>query len=167
MISDEVDEVIKELFDSLKNRYQNNVQSMKGSEFVFNYVHVICYIKCHIINKNLVGSYINSPDWIKNKKATINLINRKDNECFQYAISGAINYSEIGKHAERLTKIKDFINKYKWEVTNFPSEKGDWKNLRRIILQFLFMFSTLKMKKYMFMLMFQKIIRIMKSNLFF
>ena len=39
MISDEADEVIKDLFASLKNRYQNNVESMKGSEFVFNYVH--------------------------------------------------------------------------------------------------------------------------------
>ena len=38
MINDEVDEVIKELFDSLKNRYQNNVESMKGSELVFDYV---------------------------------------------------------------------------------------------------------------------------------
>ena len=39
MISDEAEEVIKDLFVSLKNRYQNNVESMKGSEFVFNYVH--------------------------------------------------------------------------------------------------------------------------------
>ena len=38
MINDEADEVIKELFDSLKNRYQNNLESMKGSNFVFGYV---------------------------------------------------------------------------------------------------------------------------------
>ena len=133
MISDETDEVIKELFDSLKNRYQNNVQSMKGSEFVFDYVHVIYYIKCHIINPNRAGSYIDCLDWIKNKKAIINLINRKDNECFQYTISGAINYAEIGKNAEILTKIKNFINKYKWKVINFPLEKDDWKNVRKII----------------------------------
>ena len=40
MINDEADEVIKELPDSLKNRYQNNMESMKGSRFVFNYVHL-------------------------------------------------------------------------------------------------------------------------------
>ena len=34
MISDETDEVIKEIFDSLKNRYQNNLELMKGSEFL-------------------------------------------------------------------------------------------------------------------------------------
>ena len=30
MINNEADKVIKELFDSLKNRYQNNMESMKG-----------------------------------------------------------------------------------------------------------------------------------------
>ena len=66
MIYDEVDEVIKELFDSLKNRYQNNLESMKGSEFVLDYVHLL-YYKCYKINLNRGGSYIDSPDWIKNK----------------------------------------------------------------------------------------------------
>ena len=40
-INDEADRVIKELFDSVKNRYQNNLESMKGSEFVFNFEFVI------------------------------------------------------------------------------------------------------------------------------
>ena len=41
MISDEEDEVIKELFDLLRNRYQDNLESMKGSEFVFDYVSLV------------------------------------------------------------------------------------------------------------------------------
>ena len=40
IIKDEEDEVIKDLLDSLKNRYQNNLESMKGSQFVFSYVHL-------------------------------------------------------------------------------------------------------------------------------
>ena len=32
MINDEADEALKENFDSLKNRYQNNLESMKGSD---------------------------------------------------------------------------------------------------------------------------------------
>ena len=88
MINDEVDEVIKELFDSLKNRYQNNLKSIKGSEFAFNYVNLLyykcnyvnlLYYKCNKINPNLVGSYIDSRNWIKNKKATINHIQKKIN----------------------------------------------------------------------------------------
>ena len=38
-INDEADEVIKNLFKTLKNRYQNNLEWMKGSDFVFDYVH--------------------------------------------------------------------------------------------------------------------------------
>ena len=53
---------------------------MKGSEFVFDYARLF-YYKCHKINPNHVGSYIDSPDWIKSKKATINPINKKDNKC--------------------------------------------------------------------------------------
>ena len=37
MINDRADEVIKELFKFLQNRYQNNLEeSMKGAEFVFD-----------------------------------------------------------------------------------------------------------------------------------
>ena len=44
---------------------------MKSSEFVFDYVFSL-YYKCHKINLNRCGSYIDSVDWIKNKKAAIN-----------------------------------------------------------------------------------------------
>ena len=67
MINDEADEVIKQLFDSLKSRYQNNLESMKGNEFVFEYLHLL-YYKCHKVNSNRGGSYIDSPDCIKTKK---------------------------------------------------------------------------------------------------
>ena len=78
MMNDEADEVIKELFESLKKRYQNKLEeSMKGSGFVFNYVHLLNY-KCHEINSNCGGSYIDSSDWIKNKKATENPTNKKN-----------------------------------------------------------------------------------------
>ena len=39
MINDEADEVVKNFLDLLKNIYQNNLESMKDSEFAFNYVH--------------------------------------------------------------------------------------------------------------------------------
>ena len=95
---------------------------MKSSQFVFDYVYLLFY-KCHKINPNRGGLYIDSPDWIKNKKATINPINKKDNKCFQYAATVVLNHEEIGKHAERITKIKPFVNISKWQRINFPSEK--------------------------------------------
>ena len=85
---------------------------MKGSEFVFDYVHLL-YYKFHKINTNCGESYLDSPDQIKIKKTTINIVNKKDNKCFQYVVIVALNHEEIGKYAERRTKIKPFINKYK------------------------------------------------------
>ena len=42
-----------------------------------------------------------------------------------------LNYEEIGKHAERITKIKHFINKYKCKGINFPSQKDNWKKIEK------------------------------------
>ena len=67
VINDEADEVIKELFDSLKNRYQNDSELIKSSEFVVDYVQFLHY-KCNKINPNPSGSYIDFPDWLKTKK---------------------------------------------------------------------------------------------------
>ena len=54
---------------------------MKCSEFVIDHV-CLMYCKCHKINWNHGESYIDYLDWIKNKKATVNLINKKHNKCF-------------------------------------------------------------------------------------
>ena len=35
-ITDQTDEIIEKLFNSLKNKYQNNLQSMRGGGFVFD-----------------------------------------------------------------------------------------------------------------------------------
>ena len=62
--------------------------------------------------ENLVAPYLDSADWIKNKKATLNPINKKDNSCFQYPVTVALNYEESKKDLQRITKIKPFINRY-------------------------------------------------------
>ena len=43
------------------------------------------------------SSYIDSTDQIKNRKETINAIDKKDNEYFQYALTVALNREEINK----------------------------------------------------------------------
>ena len=50
IISDDADEVIKELFDSRKNRYHNNLESIKGSDlalimFIYCIINVIKQIR--------------------------------------------------------------------------------------------------------------------------
>ena len=101
---------------------------MKGSKFDFDYVYLL-YYKCHKINPNCGGSHIDSPDWIK--KEPRNPTNKKNNKCFQYTVTAALNHEELGKHSERIAKIKTLINKYNWKQIYFPSEKDDWKNIEK------------------------------------
>ena len=60
-------------------------------------------------NLNLGGSYIDTRDCIK--KGTRNTINKKDDKWFQYAVTVALNYEEIKKDSQRITKIKVFLKK--------------------------------------------------------
>ena len=80
------------------------------------------YYKLHKISLNRGGSYIDSPKWLKNNKATINP--KSNNEkFFQYAITIALNYELIKSHPERISNIKPFIKQYDWKGINFPSNK--------------------------------------------
>ena len=74
-----------------------------------------CIINCHKTSPICRGLYIDSPDWIKNEKATINSINNKDKKYFQHAVTVTLNHEQIKKDAQRITKMKPFINKYNWE----------------------------------------------------
>ena len=88
------------------------------------------YYKYDKKNLNCGGSCIDSLDWIKNKKAT-NPINKRNNKCFQYAVTVALNYEEIEKNWQRITKINSFISKYNWEQINFPLQKDDWTKFEK------------------------------------
>ena len=112
MIYENADEAIGELFQSLLCRDQTGLEtSMRGSDFTIYCVYLM-YYKCHKINPNRGGLHIDSPDWIKNKKTTINLFSKNDNKSFQYTVTVAWNDEEIGKYPERITKIKPFTTKY-------------------------------------------------------
>ena len=104
MINDEADKVMKEVFDPLKYRFLINLELMKGSGLVFDYIHLL-YYKCHKINPNHARSYIDSPDWIKNKKAIINPINKKHKKCFQYAVTVALNHKKSKKIPKEQPKL--------------------------------------------------------------
>ena len=83
---------------------------MRGYEFVYDSVDVL-YYNFNKVSLSRGGSYIDSQKWLKNKKATINPQNKKDDRCFQYAITVALNYEQIGDHSERISKIKPFTGK--------------------------------------------------------
>ena len=77
---------------------------MKGSDFIFDSVQLL-YYKCHKVNFKRSGSYIDSPDWIKKKKATINP-KKTDDKCFQYTANVALNYEEVKWNPQRVSNIR-------------------------------------------------------------
>ena len=113
----------------------------KGSDFVFESVDLLSY-HVHKTSLKRGKSYIKSPEWLINKRATINPKN-KDNKCFQYSITVALNHQNIENHPERISNIKPFINQYNWEGIDFPAGLKDWKKFERnnktIALNILFM----------------------------
>ena len=126
MNGSDTDEIIKELFKSLLQRYQENLQErMRGSDFAFDGVNFL-YYNFNKISINRGGSYIDSPKWLKDKKSTINQKNN-DHKSFQYAVTLALNLDKINDHPERISKIKPFIEEYNWKDIDFPSTSKDWK----------------------------------------
>ena len=87
-------------------------------------------------------SYIKSPEWLKNKKATINPQNENDDNCFQYAITVALNHQNTVRDLQGISKNKPFINQYNWKRIEIPTEQKDWKkfeqNNKTIALNILF-----------------------------
>ena len=81
---------------------------MRRSDFIFDSVQLM-YYKCHKVNFGCGDSYIDSLDWIKKKKATINPKNKED-KCFQCAATVALGYDEIKWNPERVSNIKPLMN---------------------------------------------------------
>ena len=98
------DEVIKSLFRSFLQKYQENLQNkMRGSDFEFDGVNLL-YYNFNKISLNRGGSYIEPAKWIKDKKSIIDPKNN-DHKCFQYAVTLALNHDKIDRNPQRITKI--------------------------------------------------------------
>ena len=114
------EDVIDTLFNTILQRFQQAQETLndKGSEFVPKNVQLLYYY-FQKINIRRAESYIMSPDWIVNKKATINPKNERDNQCFQWSITSGLNYHKI--------KEKDLKKtlKFKMVDTDFSSYQRD------------------------------------------
>ena len=126
MNGSDTDEIIKGLFESFLQKYEENLQNkMRGSDFEFDGVNFLCY-DFNKISINRGGSYTDSRKWLKDKKSTINPKNN-DYKSFQYAVTLALNLDKIKKDTQRVSKIKPFIEQYNWKDIDFPSTSKDWE----------------------------------------
>ena len=72
---------------------------MRKGEFVCDSIGLL-YYHLQKIGLKRGGSHIDSPEWLKNKKATINPENNDDN-CFQFALTVAWNYQNLVKNPSK------------------------------------------------------------------
>ena len=123
----ETEDIINEHVNTFHKRYQEGLETkMRGSSFTFERIDLLEH-HLHKIILNRGSSYIESPEWIKDKEVTINPKNTKDNNWFHYAIIAALNHQNIDHHPERSSKLKPFINNYNWKDIEFPSHSKDWR----------------------------------------
>ena len=130
MMANETNEIVKKLYESLLQNYKNDLKEpMRESEFVPDSIDLL-YYHLQKIGLKRGRSHIDSPKWLKNKKAIINTQNNDDN-CFQYALTVALNHQNIEKNPQRTSKIKPFIDQYNWKEIDFPSHSKYWKNFKQ------------------------------------
>ena len=149
MNGDDTNEIIKSLFESFLQRFEENLQEkMRGSDFEFDGINFFNYN----FNKASIyrgGSSIDSPKWLKDKKSTTNPKNN-DHKCFQYATTLALNFDNINNnHPEKISKIRPFIDQYNWKDIEFPPTYKDWKKFElnnKVALNILY--NRIILKKY-------------------
>ena len=119
------DELTQALEDSVKQillQIQNLEASASNLRFKIFLSITIHYDK---YDPTRAGRYIELPEWIKLKKACIN-IKKKDQKCFKYCIQSVV-YDKISKHHPEemfhYNKLKDDI--LNWDGVNFPSGNRD------------------------------------------
>ena len=128
---DDVNDITKQLTDSFYENFEEEMLKLRnGSDYEYDSVEVLG-IRFHTIDLRRGSSYIKSPDWIKNKGATINPKNTKGNRCFLYAVVAALNHKKITHHPERINNLIPFIPEYNWDGTDFPAGKKEWKTFER------------------------------------
>ena len=87
--------------------------------------------KCYYFAiKNLLE--LNSLGWLGGKKELIiDNSNNNNNNDFQNVLDDALNYQTIEKNAQRISKLKPYINKYNWKGIHFPAGPKEWQKSER------------------------------------
>ena len=127
----EIGDIAKGLLNSFLNNYQKEeIVLTNRSNFVFESVDLLSY-HIHKASLKIGKSFMKTPEWVVNKRATINPKNLTDNKCFQYSITVALHHQDIENHPERITNIGSHTGLYNWESIEFPAGIKDWKRFER------------------------------------
>ena len=133
MPSSNSNEILGQLLTSLYEKYQGDLQlSQESSSFVYESVEE-CNIHFNKIDLRRGASFIDTPDWLKPKKATINPQNKNDVYCFMYAATITLYPSELGKNPRRINeKLHLYSDIFNWHNIDFPASYEDYTTFERL-----------------------------------
>ena len=124
--SSDTNEIINQLLPSLYEKYEQDLTiSHASSSFSYESVEEL-NIHFNKVDLRRSASYIETPKWLKSKKATINHKNAHV-YCFIHAITIALFHNEIGTNPESITKKSiAYAEKINRHETDFPASFQDY-----------------------------------------
>ena len=126
MPSSNMNEILEQLLVSLFEKFNDDLQlSRESSNFVYESVEE-CNIHFNKIDLHRGASFIDTPEWLKRKKATINPENKNDVYCFMYAIGIVLYHNELGKNAGCISKKLDIYFSFNCQNIDFPASYEDY-----------------------------------------
>lgn len=113
---DRIPEIVEEIYNQNREIIDDMPLAESGSIFL-----KFCEVKINIArNAGMVGSaYIDLPQWIKDKKAVLNIQN-KDEYCFLWSVLAANHHVDGKDHPERLSHYKKYLNELNIVGLEFP-----------------------------------------------
>ena len=111
-----INDLIQGMFAHIKTQVKN--PRMPESGFSLDKIMHL-YISFHRLVLTRGRSYTELPKWLKSKKPVINPQN-KDEECFKWAVIGALHHEEIKKDQKRISRLRPYKNQYNWKELEFP-----------------------------------------------
>ena len=125
--SSNTNDIINQLLTSLYEKYQEDLRLLHASSsFTYESVEE-CNIHFNKIDLRRGATYIESPKWLKPKKATMNPKNPNDVYCFMYAATIALYHDQLGSNPERITeKLSIYTQAFNWDEIDFPASYEDY-----------------------------------------
>ena len=126
-------EILEPLLTSLYERFQDDLQlSPDTSSFVDESIEE-CNIHLDKIDLYRSASFIDPPDWLKHKKATMNAQNVNELYCFMYAVAIALFNKEFGNNLGGISRnLRLYSNIFNWHDITFPTTNGNYATFERL-----------------------------------
>ena len=134
MPSSNTNEIIEQLLTSLHKKFDDDlVLSRESSSFVYESVEE-CNIHFHKIDLRRGASFIDTPEWLKNKKA-VNPQNTNNAYSFMYSITIALFHEALGHNPGHISKkLIEYVYLYNWHEIDFPASYDDYVLFEKLML---------------------------------